>query len=165
MSLFKEWKDLIDAQTEDTYEEFWKEYSDAEIKIYGDLLSHKDEVIKGKYSELVEKYQVRPVMFTGFLDGVNSSLKDGEMDLDSLNEDTEISLDIDFEKLFFNMLAADAGHLAGLDEWNDVLSEERRREIYKDFKRSKTVHVEKKPGRNDPCPCGSGKKYKKCCGR
>ena len=24
--------------------------------------------------------------------------------------------------------------------------------------------AEKKPGRNDPCPCGSGKKYKKCCG-
>ena len=23
----------------------------------------------------------------------------------------------------------------------------------------------KPPGRNDPCPCGSGKKYKKCCGR
>jgi SWIM/SEC-C metal-binding protein len=23
---------------------------------------------------------------------------------------------------------------------------------------------EKKAGRNDPCPCGSGKKYKKCCG-
>ncbi|MGB4418274.1 MAG: SEC-C metal-binding domain-containing protein [Bacillota bacterium] len=22
----------------------------------------------------------------------------------------------------------------------------------------------KKVGRNDPCPCGSGKKYKKCCG-
>ena len=27
------------------------------------------------------------------------------------------------------------------------------------------VHVEKKVGRNDPCPCGSGKKYKNCCGR
>jgi len=25
--------------------------------------------------------------------------------------------------------------------------------------------AEKKVGRNDPCPCGSGKKYKKCCGR
>ncbi len=24
-------------------------------------------------------------------------------------------------------------------------------------------HVDKQPGRNDPCPCGSGKKYKKCC--
>jgi len=23
----------------------------------------------------------------------------------------------------------------------------------------------KKTGRNDPCPCGSGKKYKKCCGK
>ena len=27
------------------------------------------------------------------------------------------------------------------------------------------VKAVKKPGRNDPCPCGSGKKYKKCCGR
>lgn len=27
------------------------------------------------------------------------------------------------------------------------------------------VRRDKKPGRNDPCPCGSGKKYKKCCGR
>jgi len=25
-------------------------------------------------------------------------------------------------------------------------------------------NTEKKVGRNDPCPCGSGKKYKKCCG-
>jgi uncharacterized protein len=30
--------------------------------------------------------------------------------------------------------------------------------------RVETVHVEAKPGRNDPCSCGSGKKYKKCCG-
>ena len=27
------------------------------------------------------------------------------------------------------------------------------------------VHVEKKVGRNEPCPCGSGKKYKNCCGK
>ena len=27
------------------------------------------------------------------------------------------------------------------------------------------VRKQKKPGRNDPCPCGSGLKYKKCCGR
>jgi len=26
------------------------------------------------------------------------------------------------------------------------------------------IIAEKKPGRNDPCPCGSGKKYKHCCG-
>lgn len=28
-----------------------------------------------------------------------------------------------------------------------------------------TVRNEAKVGRNDPCPCGSGKKFKKCCGR
>ena len=27
------------------------------------------------------------------------------------------------------------------------------------------VREEPKIGRNDPCPCGSGKKYKKCCGK
>ncbi len=31
--------------------------------------------------------------------------------------------------------------------------------------KSKTVKVGKKTGPNDPCPCGSGKKYKKCCGQ
>ena len=29
----------------------------------------------------------------------------------------------------------------------------------------KVARVEVKVGRNDPCPCGSGRKYKRCCGR
>jgi SWIM/SEC-C metal-binding protein len=29
----------------------------------------------------------------------------------------------------------------------------------------KPTEAEKKVGRNEPCPCGSGKKYKKCCGK
>ena len=32
------------------------------------------------------------------------------------------------------------------------------------YPRIKTIRTGKKVGRNDPCPCGSGKKYKKCCG-
>ncbi|MBR3904971.1 MAG: SEC-C domain-containing protein, partial [Clostridia bacterium] len=27
------------------------------------------------------------------------------------------------------------------------------------------VKADKKPGRNEPCPCGSGKKFKNCCGK
>ncbi|MHC5112757.1 MAG: SEC-C metal-binding domain-containing protein [Planctomycetota bacterium] len=27
------------------------------------------------------------------------------------------------------------------------------------------IHADEKAERNDPCPCGSGKKYKKCCGK
>ena len=33
------------------------------------------------------------------------------------------------------------------------------------LKTGRTVLAEARPGRNEPCPCGSGKKYKKCCGR
>lgn len=165
MSLCKEWKKLIESQTEESYPKFWEEYSDAEIKIYSDILTNKDTVISGTFDELQKKYDVRDVMLMGFLDGVNTSLKGDELGLDSITPESNIKLDIDFEKLFFNMLDADADHLFSLDEWNDVLSEDDRRRIYKDYKRSKIVHVKKKPGRNDPCPCGSGKKYKKCCGK
>ena len=63
------------------------------------------------------------------------------------------------------MLAADADYLYSLPQWNSILTEEKRQEIVKAYKKSKTVVKGKKIGRNDPCPCGSGKKYKKCCGR
>ena len=33
------------------------------------------------------------------------------------------------------------------------------------FKKKEPYRAKKKPGRNDPCPCGSGKKYKNCCGQ
>lgn len=35
----------------------------------------------------------------------------------------------------------------------------------KDTASKKTIRKGKKIGRNDPCPCGSGKKYKQCCGK
>ena len=43
--------------------------------------------------------------------------------------------------------------------------EEELKKFYKEQKESTTIRKPKKIGRNDPCPCGSGKKYKKCCGR
>ena len=44
-------------------------------------------------------------------------------------------------------------------------TEEELKKFYKEQKESTTIRKPKKIGRNDPCPCGSGKKYKKCCGR
>ncbi|MCD4714205.1 MAG: SEC-C domain-containing protein, partial [Clostridiales bacterium] len=38
-----------------------------------------------------------------------------------------------------------------------------QRDIKKNYVDTVTVRIENKIGRNDPCPCGSGKKYKKCC--
>ena len=49
-----------------------------------------------------------------------------------------------------------------LDGINDSLKVQ---ELYLEQKKSGTVVKAHKIGRNDPCPCGSGKKYKFCCGR
>lgn len=163
MSLYKQWVDLMEGQTEETFEDFWKEYSETETRIYSHILENKDTHLAGKFSELVEKFEADPAIFMGFLDGIQTSLNN-PFDLEAVNEDSDIDLDVDFEKLFFNMLKAEAEYLYTLPQWENVLSEEKIVEIIKDFKRSKTVHKEKEPGRNDPCPCGSGKKYKKCCG-
>ena len=78
--------------------------------------------------------------------------------------DSEVTLNIDWEKLYFNMHKATADWLYNLKQWDGILSEERREEITREYKYSLQVHVEH-IGRNDPCPCGSGKKYKKCCGK
>lgn len=163
MSLYKQWVDLMEGQTDETFEEFWKEYSETETKIYAHILENKDSHLAGKFSDLVARFEANPVIFMGFLDGIQTSLNN-PFELEKIDENSDVDLDVDFEKLFFNMLKAEAEYLYTLPQWEDVLSEEKILEIIKNFKRSKTVHKEKEPGRNDPCPCGSGKKYKKCCG-
>ncbi len=163
MSLYKNWTELMDSQTNETFEAFWEEYSSTEKRIYEYILENHKENLKGTFAELAEKFDANPTIFMGFMDGINSSLTK-EIDLEKVTEATELEFSVDLEKLFFNMLKAEAEYLYGLPQWNAILSEEKQLEILKDFKRSKIVHKEKEPGRNDPCPCGSGKKYKKCCG-
>ena len=163
MSLYKQWVDLMEGQTDETFDAFWKDYSETETRIYTHILESKEPRLAGKFSELTAKFEADPVIFMGFLDGIQTSLNN-PMELEAVNEDTEIDLDIDFEKLYFNMLKADADYLYTLKAWEGIFSEDKIMQIIKDFKRSKIVHKEKEPGRNDPCPCGSGKKYKKCCG-
>ena len=63
------------------------------------------------------------------------------------------------------MVEAKADWLYELPQWENLIPAERREELYKEQKRSMTVVKPKKIMPNDPCPCGSGKKYKKCCGR
>ena len=102
--------------------------------------------------------------FVGFLDGINDSLKNPNS-IEEMEADTVVSLDYDKEKLYYNMVAAKADWLYGLEQWDALLTPERRKELYKEQRSSTTVVKPPKIGRNDPCPCGSGKKYKKCCGR
>lgn len=165
MSLYKQWESLISNQTDDTFGKFWEEYSEVEVAIYTDILNEPKKSFDGKIGDLIEKYKADPKIFMGFIDGIQNSLKSGTLDLEKVDENTEISFEIDFEKLYFNMLSANAEHLYSLAQWEDVLDESQRLDIIKEHKKSKTVVNETKIGRNEPCPCGSGKKYKKCCGK
>ncbi len=128
------------------------------------MLTEPVEAVSGTVKELADKYETTPVMMIGFLDGINESIKNPNP-IDSLEEDSQVTVDIDLEKLYYNMVAAKAEWLYNLPQWENLLPEEKRKELYKAQKKSMTVVKGKKIGRNDPCPCGSGKKYKFCCGR
>ena len=83
MSLYQDWQELIDNQTEDTFEVFWKEYAETETKLYSHILENHTEHLSGTVAELVEKFECNKTIFVGFLDGINSSLNK-EMDCLSL---------------------------------------------------------------------------------
>ena len=163
MSLYEQWKDVAyQERTQEEYDKFWGEYLPAEQNIYIDLLTNHKTPYEETVANLAKKFGFDNMTFVGFLDGINTSLIN-ELALDEVTEDTVIKLEIDFETLFYNMHVAQADWLYNLEEWASILTEERRIELTKDYNRSKTVIKEKKIGRNEPCPCGSGKKYKKCC--
>ena len=131
---------------------------------YGDGLDDKkrEELWSGYFQ--IEKGIYEQIM-TGFLDGINESLKGYENPIDTMEEDTEVKIEIDPEKLYYNMVEAKATWLYELPQWDAILTPEKRKELYKNQKASGTVRKAKKIFPNDPCPCGSGKKYKKCCGK
>lgn len=163
MTLYEQWTNLTTGhQTRESYQSFWKQYLEKEKNNYEKILSEPDKVHEGTLSELAAEFDMDGVLFTGFLDGINTSLKN-RLDIESLTEDTSIKLEIDYELLYFNMLDAKADWLYKLPQWNNILSEDKRRQITKEYRQSKII-TNVKIGRNEPCPCGSGKKYKKCCG-
>lgn len=166
MALLQEWRDKAYSQQADRgqLQKFWTDYFLIEKGIYEQLLSNPDEVVRGTVKELAEKYNVDVMTMTGFLDGINDSLKVPNP-IEEMEEDTEVNLGYDLETLYKNMVDAKADWLYELPQWNNIFSEEKRKELYKEQKKSGTVVKGPKIGRNDPCPCGSGKKYKYCCGR
>lgn len=164
MSYFSEWKALSESEmSAKEAENFWKEYFEKEKKAYEKILEDNKNILEGKYKELSEKFEMDTTEFAGFLDGINSSLKT-ELKIDKLKGDSSVKLDIDFEKLFFNMHKARADWLYGLSQWKDILDDDTRKRITKEYNMT-IMATSNKVGRNDPCPCGSGKKYKKCCGK
>jgi len=164
MSLLEDWRheayEFTDQQ-EDA--RFWQNYFVLEKGIYEKILANPDEVVTGTVAELAQKYNVPQDIMVGFLDGIDESLKNPNP-IETMELDTVVNLGFDPEKLYYNMVAAKAEWLYNLPAWDNLLSESKRKELYLAQKKSGTIVKGPKIGRNDPCPCGSGKKYKKCCG-
>lgn len=165
MSLYKQWTDMVVEYVKLKGEAaFWDEYMQIETAIYKEILSKHTEKLTYTIKDLAIKQGTTEEFIMGFIDGINDSLKK-PFDLESLKADEEITLEIDLEKLYFNMLDAKAEYLYTLPQWDGIFSPEKRKEIQKKYRDSVIVRNENKIGRNDPCTCGSGKKYKKCCGK
>ena len=166
MALLKKWRDAAYSETANKgdLQRLWNQYFEDEKGIYAKLLKNPDEVVTGTVKELSEKYDVTIMTMTGFLDGINDSLKE-KNPIEEMEEDTVVNLGFEKELLYKNMVAAGADWLYELEEWNDIFDEDKRKALYREQKESTTVHKDKKIYPNDPCPCGSGKKYKKCCGK
>lgn len=166
MGLLQDWREVAYSQEADKsqLQKFWTSYFLIEKGIYEQLLTNPDEVVTGTVKGLAEKYGVEVMTMVGFLDGINDSLKT-ENPIEEMDEDTEVNLGFDVEKLYKNMVDAKADWLYDLPVWDTILTAERKKELYLEQKKSGTIVKEQKIGRNDPCPCGSGKKYKKCCGK
>ncbi len=166
MALLKKWKEMAYSETANKgdLQRLWADYFEKEKEIYAQLLKTPDEVEEGTVKELAEKFSVDIMTMTGFLDGINDSLKEANP-IEEMEEDTKVQLGFDKELLYKNMVAAGADWLYGLEEWNDIFDVETQKALYKEQKSSTTIVKGDKVYPNDPCPCGSGKKYKKCCGR
>ncbi|MCF0134714.1 MAG: SEC-C domain-containing protein [Blautia sp.] len=165
-TLLDQWRDMAYDQQADrnVLQKFWATYFGIEKGIYEKLLTNPDEVVTGTVKELAEKYGQEVLTMVGFLDGINDSLINPNP-IETMDENTVVNLGFDKELLYKNMVDAKADWLYELPQWEEIFTADKRKELYLIQKKSGTIVKEKKIGRNDPCPCGSGKKYKHCCGR
>lgn len=166
MGLLQEWREYAYGVELNSKEgkAIWDKYFEQEKAIYQQLLAAPEKVVSGTVQELADKYGMELNYMVGFLDGINESLKEPNT-IEEMEADTVVKLPIDLESLYYHMVEAGADWLYELPEWDELLTPERRKELYREQKKSGTIVKERKVGRNEPCPCGSGKKYKYCCGR
>ena len=164
MALQDAWKRVALDTKGEPVKRIWDEYHLKEKGVYSKLLKEKTTSINGTVAELAESFRLTNIQMFAFLDGIHECV-DGLPPLEEIEESTPIAFEIEHPRLYKQMVAYKAEDLYNLAEWNEIFTPEEQKELYTEQKRSHTiVRNEAKVGRNDPCTCGSGKKYKKCCG-
>ena len=163
MTIYEQWLTKAFTREGRTVEAVWDVYLPAEQKVYEYILSEKVTNISGTVKEIAERFDLTIEFAVAFIDGINDILPT-PYEINTVEEDTPISIDIDFEKLYKKMVEYKAEHLYVLPQWDNIFTKAEQDKLYKEQRMSRTVVKGEKIGRNDPCPCGSGTKYKKCCG-
>ena len=161
MGLYQNWQDNLSKQSPTNAQKTLEAYYDKEKDAYIQILSGKTQELTGKAADIAAALNLTPEEFGGFVDGINTSLQTA-VDVDAMEADTEVTLQIVWNELYKNMHQAKADWLYTLKEWDGILTEEERVALLKEYRQSCQA-ISHKVGRNDPCPCGSGKKYKNCC--
>ena len=156
MGLLQEWREYAYGVELNSKEgkAIWDKYFEQEKAIYQQLLAAPEEVVSGTVQELADKYGMELNYMVGFLDGINESLKEPNP-IEEMEADTVVKLPIDLESLYYHMVEAGADWLYELPEWDELLTPERRKELYREQKKSGTIvklgvmsHVHADPGRN-----------------
>ena len=132
MALLEQWRKVAynEQMDKQKLQQMWSVYFGHERDIYAELLKNPDEVVTGTVKELAEKYNVDIMTMTGFLDGINDSLKEANP-IEEMEEDTVVNLGFDKALLYKNMVAAEADWLYNLEAWNDIFDEDTRKALYR----------------------------------
>lgn len=163
MSLYSQWFNSAYNKSGQSEKKYWDEYLPIEQKVYENMLKQKQNTISGVFSEVAESLKMTNIHFLGFLEGINGALSE-PVDVENITPDSHINVSFEFENLLKKMVEYKAEHLYNLEQWDNIYTKEELKNIILTEKKSKTVTKPEKIGRNSVCPCGSGKKFKKCCG-
>ena len=96
MALLENWRNQAygDGLDDKKKNELWERYFKIEKGIYEKLLSDPAQVVEGTVKELAERYGTEVFIMTGFLDGINESLKGYENPIETMEEDTPVKIEI-----------------------------------------------------------------------
>ena len=136
MALLEQWRSMAYSAKADKaqLQQLWAAYFEKEKEIYQILLKNPDEEVKGTVKELADKYEVDIMTMTGFLDGINDSLKEPNP-IEEMEEDTAVSLAFDKELYIRTWLQL------RLNGYMDFLSGMKfmMKRLLRDFTRSRNV--------------------------
>lgn len=122
MSLLEEWRSVAYDYTKSKEEVdiFWKDYFIKEEQFYNKLLNISEHPILDTVENFANKFNVDIITMTGFLDGINDSLKIPN-NIENMTEKTIITLDYDAKVLYENAVKSNAKHIYNLSIWDKIL--------------------------------------------